>query len=130
AYMELAIAEARHCTSVASAFNVGAVVVRDRQVLATGYSRELPGNTHAEECCLIKLQDPQTGVPAALDRAVLFTTMEPCGERLSGKVPCAHRLIAAGIRTVYVGVREPPHLVANTSGHRQLLNANIAVVYL
>nr|CAI6776205.1 BFH_HP1_G0048730.mRNA.1.CDS.1 [Saccharomyces cerevisiae] len=42
------------CGPTKTAFSVGAVLVHGTQVLATGYPRELPGNTHAEQCALIK----------------------------------------------------------------------------
>jgi pyrimidine deaminase RibD-like protein len=57
-FMEMAIECANKCVPVESAFNVGAVLVDSNGVvLSTGYSRELPGNTHAEECCLLKLSN-------------------------------------------------------------------------
>jgi pyrimidine deaminase RibD-like protein len=64
-YMKLAILEANKCTPVETAFNVGAILISSSgEILSTGfnppritqgYSRELPGNTHAEQCCLLKL---------------------------------------------------------------------------
>lgn len=70
-------------------------------ILATGFSRELPGNTHAEQCALDKLavdfkvkHSPESNnksVPTLdLD---LYTTMEPCSERLSGNLPCVQRIL-------------------------------------
>lgn len=48
---------AHSCVPVARAFNVGAVLTDGAgRLLTTGFSRELPGNTHAEECCLLKLE--------------------------------------------------------------------------
>ncbi|KAF9278035.1 hypothetical protein BGZ68_008823 [Mortierella alpina] len=68
-FMKLAIEQANLSIPVPSGYCVGAVLVQEThpdpdsdlpqvdrfRVVATGYSRELPGNTHAEECCLIKL---------------------------------------------------------------------------
>ncbi|KAG9323575.1 hypothetical protein KVV02_004825 [Mortierella alpina] len=68
-FMKLAIEQANLSVPVPSGYCVGAVLVQEThpdpdsdlpqvdrfRVVATGYSRELPGNTHAEECCLIKL---------------------------------------------------------------------------
>ncbi|KAF9968342.1 hypothetical protein BGZ70_004739 [Mortierella alpina] len=68
-FMKLAIEQANLSIPVPSGYCVGAVLVQEThpdpdsdlpqldrfKVVATGYSRELPGNTHAEECCLIKL---------------------------------------------------------------------------
>ena len=40
-------------------YRVGALLVRlaDDDISAEGYTLELPGNTHAEECCLLKLAE-------------------------------------------------------------------------
>jgi len=82
------------------------------KTLSTGYSRELPGNTHAEECAILKLQEsfPETH-RSLLEGAELFTTMEPCSKRLSGKKPCTELVLEAKIKRVVIGVREPDHFV-------------------
>ncbi|KAG0367799.1 DRAP deaminase [Gamsiella multidivaricata] len=68
-FMKLAIEQANLSVPVPSGYCVGAVLVQEThpdpdsdlpqedrfRVVTTGYSRELPGNTHAEEVCLIKL---------------------------------------------------------------------------
>ncbi|KAJ3193876.1 DRAP deaminase, partial [Irineochytrium annulatum] len=107
-HMKSAIAQAHLSTPVESAYCVGAVLVNPttNTVLSTGFSRELPGNTHAEECCLLKLADT-----AQARGATMYTTMEPCGERLSGKQGCAQRLIAVGIGRVVVGASEPRNFI-------------------
>ncbi|KAG0665855.1 DRAP deaminase [Rhodotorula mucilaginosa] len=119
-YMRLALAEARKSIPVETAFCVGAVIVSSpthptsspSTVLATGYSRELPGNTHAEQCALDKIKGQG---PAAADDvlagASIYTTMEPCSERLSGNVPCVQRILATGISSVFIGVEEPKDFV-------------------
>lgn len=118
--MKIALAEAGKCTAVSTAFCVGAVLAGpDGVILSTGYSREHPGNTHAEQVCLDKLQG---SVP---EGAVLYTTMEPCSERLSGNKPCVERILENGnIRTVYVGVVEPSTFVENT-GRKKLEDAGV-----
>jgi pyrimidine deaminase RibD-like protein len=106
-YMQQSIDEANKSIPAPQAYCVGAVLVdKNNVVLSKGFSRELPGNTHAEECALAKLD--------LLDLAkggVMYTTMEPCSIRLSGNRPCSSRIIEAGIARVVVGVREPPNLV-------------------
>jgi pyrimidine deaminase RibD-like protein len=89
-------------------------------VLAAGFSRELPGNTHAEQCALIKMQSTGTGA-AGCD---MYTTMEPCSKRLSGNVPCVKNCIKHGVGRVFVGVREPAHFV-RCEGVAQLAEAGI-----
>lgn len=68
--MELAIQEAQKCISTETAFNVGAVLVKDNRTLSVGYSREIEGNTHAEQCCLLKLKDTNDA-----KGATIYTTM-------------------------------------------------------
>lgn len=55
-YMRLAIAEAKKSPPKPSNFRVGALIVdaSSGYVLTTSYTLELPGNTHAEQVCLIK----------------------------------------------------------------------------
>jgi len=133
-FMRLAILEAQKCEPVEKAYNVGAVLVDQhrQRVLACGYSRELPGNTHAEECCFMKLgwigsdastqapadspilQSPSQPAKSARDLAsvVLYTTMEPCSTRLSGKRSCCdHLLSLPNIQRVVIGAREPDNFV-------------------
>ncbi|KDO17131.1 hypothetical protein SPRG_17266 [Saprolegnia parasitica CBS 223.65] len=103
-YMRLAIAEAHRSPPVECAFCVGCVIVQDGRVLATGFSRELPGNTHAEQCALLKLQMQASG-------STVYTTMEPCSVRLSGNKPCVESCIEAGVARVVVGAMEPSTFV-------------------
>ncbi|KAJ3018417.1 DRAP deaminase [Thoreauomyces humboldtii] len=126
-YMRLAIAEAHRCIPVPTGYNVGAVLVdaSGTTILAKGFSRELPGNTHAEECCLIKLP-----FLAFARGATMYTTMEPCSERNSGNRPCADRLLEAGIGRVVMGVREPAHFVAQCKGVELLRAAGVKVDHL
>ncbi|KAI9105566.1 cytidine deaminase-like protein [Phlyctochytrium arcticum] len=126
-YMLQAIAEANHSVPVPSAYCVGAILVStDDKVLSTGFSRELPGNTHAEECCLLKLG---TSIERA-SGATIYTTMEPCGERLSGNRPCAKRLVEANVKRVVVGIPEPPNFIVACQGTVLLREKGIIVDYL
>lgn len=171
-YMALALAEARKATPKPSNFCVGALLVSEAtdKVLSTGYTGELPGNTHAEQCCLAKFAaeqhdntsaDAKSAGPDSSDvnwpallpghlNAVLYTTVEPCVERLSGNVPCLERILAtrsrktssadagdgtdqsagAGIRTVYVGLQEPETFVKANSARARLEAAGIAYVHV
>ncbi|RKP27286.1 diaminohydroxyphosphoribosylamino-pyrimidine deaminase, partial [Syncephalis pseudoplumigaleata] len=135
-FMQLAIAEARKCAPVETAYNVGAVLpYQHRSIVATGYSRELPGNTHAEECCLLKLSSADQdrlaeaiSADPALPPVTMYTTMEPCARRLSGRPSCTHRLLAAPwIRRIVLGVREPPAFVEHVDGIEQLRAAGRVV---
>lgn len=128
-YMEMAMDEARKCEGTQVAFSVGAVLVKDNQVLSTGFSRELPGNTHAEQCALEKYfaKHNVTDVPQG---SVIYTTMEPCSERLSGNLPCTDRILNSSIRTVFVGVVEPKTFIANNVGRQKLEDAGIEYIHI
>ncbi|KAK9235792.1 cytidine deaminase-like protein [Lipomyces kononenkoae] len=137
-YMTIALEQAKKCVPTPTAFCVGAVIVlpkgangntADKDVIiSTGYSRELPGNTHAEQCSLDKLTDGTRPLP---NSAVLYSTMEPCSERLSGNLPCVDRIIGSGIfTTVNVGVIEPDTFIRNNSSKRKLEEAGIRYVHV
>jgi pyrimidine deaminase RibD-like protein len=121
-FMRLAIQEANRCIPSEGAFSVGAVLVLQGDILATGYSREIEGNTHAEECCFLKVSECRG--------ATIYTTMEPCGQRLSGKTSCAQRILDAGIHRVVQGIQEPPNFVGQSIGTKILLEGGVQVDYL
>jgi len=104
-------------------------------ILATGYTLECEGNTHAEQSCFIKLskahsiQEKELGTVLP-PNTVLYTTVEPCFKRLSGNSPCVQRILSYRkmIKTVYVGVKEPEKFVGENTGRKQLEDAGIQVV--
>ena len=82
---------------------VGAVIVNADRVVGVGFHPQA-GQPHAE---IFALQ--QAGHNAR--DADIYVTLEPCSHY--GKTPpCADALIAAGIKTVYVGVVDPNPRVA------------------
>ena len=118
---------AHSCEPVASAYNVGAVLCDAAgAVLATGYSRELPGNTHAEECCFIKA-DGDPSLRSRVRGGTIYSSMEPCSRRLSGKVPCTVRCIEAGVARVVLAVKEPDTFVRDCAGVSELVEAGLSV---
>lgn len=142
-YMHLALNEARKSPPRPTNFRVGAVLVNGTtgEVLSTGYTLELPGNTHAEQCALSKFAQlhnlPFERVGEALRpelAAVIYTTMEPCVERLSGNLPCVDRILqtqtidCGGIRRVFTGVKEPDIFVKGNSGRAKLERAGIQCI--
>ncbi|KAK9765733.1 hypothetical protein K7432_005698 [Basidiobolus ranarum] len=124
-FLKKAIEQANLSIPVDTAYCVGAVLVKDGKILSQGYSRELPGNTHAEECCLLKLSNPEEAIDA-----VMYTTMEPCSLRLSGNKPCCERLIEAKIKRVVMGVLEPPKFVEDCTGAMELEKNGIQILHL
>ncbi|KAJ7449882.1 cytidine deaminase-like protein [Mycena latifolia] len=147
--MGKALAEANNCEPTPTAFCVGCVLAvswptddDEPTVVSTAYSRELPGNTHAEANALTKLHSlaapqiqalfPASSPPEIheiLPRLDIYTTMEPCSVRTSGLDPCADALIAAGVRRCFIGVREPPDFV-KCEGAQKLKDAGIEVVWM
>ncbi|KAH3666291.1 hypothetical protein OGAPHI_004480 [Ogataea philodendri] len=128
-YMSLALEQAEKCPPLDTAFCVGAVITCGGKVLATGHTRELEGNTHAEQCALEKYFK-QTGSRTLPEGSEIYTTMEPCSERLSGNEPCADRILklADKITTCFVGVLEPDDFVANNVSRRKLETAGISYI--
>lgn len=108
--MRYAVEQARLSPPSPPKFCVGAVLVDAdaNTILATGYSEELPrdrpgdpGSTHAEHCCFIKVADRQGihdfDIANVLPpNTVLYTTMEPCNERLSRNRTCVERILGLG----------------------------------
>ncbi|KAF4555934.1 Invertebrate-Aid/APOBEC-deaminase-like protein [Elsinoe fawcettii] len=142
-YMRLALAEAGKSPPKPTNFCVGAVLVSPsapNPVLATGYTLELPGNTHAEQCCFMKIAEKHgiadEDIADVLPEDVeLYTTMEPCNLRLSGNAPCADRILQThkhgkGIKKVFVGVLEPEKFVGENQGRKKLQDAGVQVTQI
>ncbi|ODV81625.1 DRAP deaminase [Suhomyces tanzawaensis NRRL Y-17324] len=128
-FMELAIEEAKKCGETQTQFNVGAVLVHRGEVLATGHSRELPGNTHAEQCALEKYFEA-TGTKDVPVGTEIYTTMEPCSLRLSGNLPCVDRILNSNIKTCFVGVVEPEIFVKNNSSLSKLSAKGVEYIHI
>lgn len=139
AYMEYALEQAQKSPPGPAKFCVGAVLLDagTNTIIATGYSLELPGNTHAEQICFMKVAE-QHNIPEEkigeklLEITVLYTTMEPCNKRLSGNLSCVDRILRLGnaIITVYVGIKEPEKFVGENLGRARLENAGIKVEHV
>jgi diaminohydroxyphosphoribosylaminopyrimidine deaminase/5-amino-6-(5-phosphoribosylamino)uracil reductase len=99
--------------------SVGAVVFRAGGVVGAGRTEPPPG-AHAEVVAL------RAAARRGRTRgASLAVTLEPCC--FTGRTgPCTDAILAAGIRRVYVGARDPHPRVAGR-GIRQLRRAGVAV---
>jgi pyrimidine deaminase RibD-like protein len=101
---------------------VGAVVVRNGEVLATGYRGETGEGRHAEFCALKKINNDVNNVD--LRGCTVYTTLEPCSSRKPPKTACATRLINAKVSRVVFGMADKDESVY---GHVSLLEADIEV---
>lgn len=99
---------------------VGAVLVRDRRVVAEGYHQEF-GGPHAEVNVLQQCRERGVN-PSGCD---LFVTLEPCSHH--GKTPpCCDALLNAGIKRVFAAMVDPNPAVSGT-GIDRLFQAGICV---
>ncbi|KAL4950547.1 cytidine deaminase-like protein [Aspergillus filifer] len=148
-YMRQCLSLAEKSTPLPTNFRVGALLLSRKdgdlmceqdQLLSTGYTMELEGNTHAEQCCFTKYASshsvPDDRVSDVLPdepgrKLILYVTMEPCGKRLSGNLPCVQRIVQTkangkrGIEKVYFGVKEPTTFVGESEGCKVLTEAGI-----
>lgn len=82
---------------------VGAVIVKDNQVLATGYHHHY-GQIHAERDAISKL------TPEQLFNSTLYVTLEPCNH-YGKQPPCSDLIIKNRIKRVVIGQIDPHKLV-------------------
>ncbi len=97
---------------------VGAVVVRDGQVVGEGATQPA-GGPHAEIVALAAAGEAARG-------ATLYATLEPCSH-YGRTPPCTEAIIGAGIARVHYAVVDPNPIVSG-KGHRDLADAGIAVI--
>jgi pyrimidine deaminase RibD-like protein len=117
---------AKECTHSPTAFCVGAVITdANGQLISTGYSRETDPKKHAEEIAIEKALKAQHD----LTNSTIYSSLEPCGERLSGKKTCVQWIIETGINRVVFAEYEPPTFVKGI-GEELLKKANIETFYL
>lgn len=99
---------------------VGAVAVAaNGELLSEAFRGELSPGAHAEFCMLEKL-----GGANGLGGSTVYTTLEPCTIRNLPKIPCATRLIDAGVATVYIGMLDPDARIRE-QGWRALQDAGL-----
>ena len=117
-YMQRAIALAkRGCGKTNPNPVVGAVIVKGHRIIGEGWHVQY-GALHAERHALANCTESPEG-------ATLYVTLEPCCH-YGKQPPCTEAVIQSGIKTVYVGSRDPNPLVAG-KGIQQLRDAGITV---
>jgi pyrimidine deaminase RibD-like protein len=97
---------------------VGAVVVKDHQVIGSAHRGEVSG-CHAEYIVLERKLPEDSLVDATV-----YTTLEPCTERNHPKVPCANRIVERKVKRVVIGMLDPNPVISGR-GQRTLRGANI-----
>ncbi|MCL2164904.1 MAG: bifunctional diaminohydroxyphosphoribosylaminopyrimidine deaminase/5-amino-6-(5-phosphoribosylamino)uracil reductase RibD [Oscillospiraceae bacterium] len=100
---------------------VGAVIVKNGEVIAEGWHKEY-GGPHAERTAL----EAFTALDISPEGATIYVTLEPCCHY--GKTPpCTEAIIESGIDTVIIAILDPNPLVAG-KGVESLRRAGINVV--
>ncbi|WP_211467507.1 bifunctional diaminohydroxyphosphoribosylaminopyrimidine deaminase/5-amino-6-(5-phosphoribosylamino)uracil reductase RibD [Collimonas silvisoli] len=99
---------------------VGCVIVKDGQIIGSGFTQP-PGGNHAE------IQALQDAAAKGFDvrGATVYVTLEPCSH-FGRTPPCADALQQAGVAKVVAAVEDPNPLVAG-QGMARLQAAGIAV---
>jgi len=96
---------------------VGAIIVKNGRIIGKGYHKKA-GRAHAEINAL-----KQAGIKAK--GAEMYVTLEPCNH-FGRTPPCADAIIKAGIKKVFIGMKDPNPLVAG-NGIRRLRSAGMDV---
>lgn len=103
-YMQRALSLAkRGCGWVAPNPMVGAVIVKDGEMIGEGY-HEVYGQAHAERNALAACRKSPKG-------ATMYVTLEPCCHH-GKQPPCVEAILEAGISKVVIGSSDPNPLVA------------------
>lgn len=97
---------------------VGAVVVKDGQIIGTGFHPGA-GQPHAEVFALREAGEQAKG-------ATIYVSLEPCNH-YGRTPPCSEALVQAGVTKVVVGMVDPNPLVSG-GGLERLRSAGIEVV--
>ncbi len=122
-HMRLAIQEAKRSRGEPGRTHpyVGAVVVREGQVLGSACRGDLDPREHAEFCVLERKLSSET-----LAGCTVYATLEPCTTRNHPKVTCADRLIERRVGRVVIGMLDPDQRITGR-GILKLRRAGIAV---
>jgi diaminohydroxyphosphoribosylaminopyrimidine deaminase / 5-amino-6-(5-phosphoribosylamino)uracil reductase len=107
-YMTLALTEAKKGLGFTNPNPmVGAVIVKNNQILATGYHKVF-GEDHAEIDAIQKLN------PDQLRDATIYVTLEPCCHHAKTP-PCTDTIIKSGIKEVVIASLDEDPRVKNKS---------------
>lgn len=116
-WMELALAAAQQAAAE-NEVPVGALIVRDDQIIATGYNlREQAKNPTAHAELLAITRASEVLRDWRLERCTLYVTLEPC-------VMCAGAILLARIPRVVYGASDPKAGAVN-SMHQLLTDSRL-----
>lgn len=110
---------------------VGCVIVKDDQVIGSGYHKKA-GSLHAEIEALNSVKEKfekfadNSNIHVILSNATMYVTLEPCCHSDKKTPPCVDSIIASGIKKLVVAAIDPNPLV-NHHGIESLRNAGINV---
>lgn len=125
-WLKVAVTLSKKAPPTNTAFCVGSVIVdQNGNEITTGYSRENGPHKHAEQTAIEKAKKAKID----LTGCTLYSSLEPCGERLSGRKPCVDRIVEAGIKRVVFGNYEPSVFV-KAKGEELLKRAGIETVFI
>ena len=96
---------------------VGAVLVKEGRIISMGYHGEV-ATPHAEAWAIDKAGLEARG-------GTLYVNLEPCSH-FGNNPPCADRIINAGIKKVFVAMKDPNPLV-NGRGIKKMIRHGIKV---
>ena len=123
--MKRAIEISKLCTSEDNRITpkVGAVIIKNDQIVLEAYRGETAPGDHAEYIVLGK-----KGTDHDLKDATLITTLEPCTTRKPDKIPCAKRIASAGIKKIWAGILDPNPQITG-KGILYITNHGVSVGY-
>src|SRR5436305_8335986 len=125
-WLKIAVALSKKSTLAKVGFCVGAIIVDQKgEQIASGFSRETDTNKHAEEIAIERAKEANCD----LENATLYSSLEPCGERLSGRKTCVDYIIENGIKRVVFGAYEPS-LFVEGKGEELLQKAGIVTRFI
>ena len=100
--------------------SVGCCLVVDDKIIGEGYT-SIAGGNHAEVNAINSVENK-----ALIKDSTIYVTLEPCCHH--GKTPpCVDKIIASGIKTVVIGIKDPNPLVCG-KGIKKLKENGVEVV--
>ena len=100
--------------------SVGCCLVVDDKIIGEGYT-SIAGGNHAEVNAINSVKDK-----SLIKNSTIYVTLEPCCHY--GKTPpCVDKIIACGIKTVVIGIKDPNPLVCG-KGIEKLKENGVEVI--